>query len=617
MKKGTVAPHHKASKKLSLPPDLPAFEELEALAASEAPNLAGAWWITHQVTEHVFSDIGKVDPRTGVPLSKPLTEILDAIRQATATGCRPFPHDQLLAAAQFAAKPLEKLLDQYRHRIVRVHEQLPFHQIREVDTRSMAWLTRQPGRNVREKLSGRTHALGVKRSVTADTTENRLLQSFAKLLTQRANDRLAFSDAYDKETGDIERVQKLTDCMILCDARMRRSELANVPTMSQLQPNNVLLSDPLYSRVFRAWKWLRDDENSLREMWPDTLERTRILLCWMVAANLASQKRVVVMESIGRIHTGRSEEHDFGIELLRTEDCCAVWQIKPELHFLVHPTGYKDPAFQIRVSVEGDYIMAHVVTLAGQGALYVESTSVFAFEVMAAPEKLLCKRGIGIVVKGLEIDPRQANNGYADIAGLSGFAEHMAGQILWRCQLNFTKEKNKPIPSDVVKDKESKARLGIELGNTSIFVSTEHPVPISTAAWTMALELPDEVNSFEWLNGRVDRHVIYGAAARSLWTSGDLFEADEQTDAGMLALSANRVLGNLKDELHTTTDTRIAYAVPDFIDEFSQRSLRSAFAASFHGPIPVWRSVAAAMAWTSSNRLLKNPTYSRIAIPGI
>ena len=614
MKKGTVAPRHKASKKFSLPPDLPAFEELEVLAASAVPNLVGAWWITHQVTEHVFSAIGKVDPRTGVPLSKPLTEILDAIRQATATGCRPFPHDQLLAAAHFAEKSLGKLLDQYRHRIVRVHEQLPFHQIREVDTRSMAWLTRQPGRNVREKLSGRTHALGIKHSVTTDTTENRLLQSFAKLLIRRVNERLAFSDAYDKETGDIERVQKLTDCMVLCDERMRRSELANVPTMSHLQPNNVLLSDPLYSRVFRAWKWLRDDENSLQKTWSDTLERTRILLFWMVAANLASQKRVVVMESIGRIHTGRGEEHDFCIELLRTEDNCAVWQIKPELHFLVHPTGYKDPAFQIRVSVEGDYIMAHVVILAGQGVLYEESTSVFAFEVLAAPERLMCKRGIGIVVNGLEIDPRQANNGYADIAGLAGFAENMAGQILWRCGLNFTKEKNKPIHLDVEKNTVNKARLGIDLGNTSISVSAAQPVPLSAAAWTMALELPNEVNSFEWLNGRVDRHVIYGAAARSLWTSGNLFEADEQTDAGMLALSANRVLGNLKDVLHITTDTRIAYSVPDFIDEFSQRSLRSAFAASFKNPVPVWRSVAAAMAWVSSKAVHICPGESILVV---
>lgn len=594
MKKGNVARDHKTAKRLSLPPELPAFEELEALAASETPNLAAAWWITHQITEHVFSAIGKIDPLTGTPLSQPLTEILEAIRQATATGCRPFPHDQLFAAAQFAATPLEKLLVRYRHRIVRAHEQLPFHQIREVDTRSMAWLTRQPGRNIREKLSGRTHALGVKRSVTADTTENRLLQSFAKLLTQRANDRLAFSDAYDATTGDKNRVKSLQDCMILCDERMQRSELADVPTVTRLQPNNVLLSDPLYSRVFRAWKWLRDDENSLRETWTATLKRTRILLCWMVAAQLSSQKRIIVTESLGRIHTGRGEGHVFGVELLGTEGDSASWQLNPELHFLVQPIGYNDFAFQIRLSVEGEYIIVRIVTLAGQGVLHEKSTSDFAFEVKATPENLMFKRGIGIVVEGL------AGNGYADISGLADFAEWIAGQVLKHCGVSFTKWKNKHVHSVAEKNI---ARLGIEFGNTSIFVTAENPISLSTVAWTIAHELPNEINSFEWLDGRVDREVINGAAARSLWTSGDMFEADKQT-AGMLALSVSRVLDNLKDELHTTTDTRIAYAVPDFIDEFSQRSLRSAFAGSFHQPVPVWRSVAAAMAWVSTKGAL-------------
>jgi cold shock CspA family protein len=611
MKKVSAARNHKSGKKLSLPPELPAFDALESMAASDVPSVAGAWWITHQVTEHIFSSIGKIDSRTGAPLSKPLTEILDSIRRATVTGCRPFPHDRLVTVAQFAVKSLEKLLDRYRHRVIRVHEQLPFHQIREVDARSMAWLTRQPGRNVREKLSGRTHALGVKRSVTADTTENRLLQSFAKLFTQRANERLEFTNVYDFTAGDVDRARCISECMVLCNERMQRTELADVPTVTKLQPNNVLLSDPLYSRVFRAWKWLREDEESLLETWTTTLDRSRTLLSWMVAAHLATQSRVVVTESVGRIHAGHGEGHLFGVELLGTNDGHAEWQLNPELHFLVHPTGSKDPAFQICLSVEGEYIMAHMVTLAGQGALHEESTFAFAFEVKAAPERLLFNRGIGLVVEGLETASRGAENGCADIAGLSVFAEQIALQILNRCRLNFTKEKNKQFNSYAEKNT---ARLGIEFGNTSILVSAERRVPVSTAPWAIALELPNEVNSFEWLDGLVERQVINGAAARSLWTSGDLFEADEPIHAGMIALSAARVLGCLKDELHTTTDTRIAYAVPDFIDAFSQRSLRSAFAGSFHQPVPVWRSVAAAIAWSSLKSARLRPGESVLVV---
>lgn len=195
MKKARAARDRAAPKTAALPPPIPQFDELDALAASSAPTVEAAWWISHQVAEHVFATIADRDPRTGAPLPRPLTEILRDVRIATSKGSRPFPRDRLLVAAEFAADSLEHLLDRHRHRTVRTHEQLPFHQLREVDTRSMAWLARQPGRNIREKLSGRTHALGVKRDVSVDTTENRLLRSFAKLLVRRAGSRLDHRDA--------------------------------------------------------------------------------------------------------------------------------------------------------------------------------------------------------------------------------------------------------------------------------------------------------------------------------------------------------------------------------------------------------------------------------------
>ena len=68
----------------------------------------------------------------------------------------------------------------------------------------------------------------------------------------------------------------------------------------------------------------------------------------------------------------------------------------------------------------------------------------------------------------------------------------------------------------------------------------------------------------------------------------------------MLALAADRLLGSLASELQVATDARVAYAVPDAVDEFSQRGLRSSFGGSFHRPVPVWRSVAAAMSWASA-----------------
>jgi len=153
--KTTRAAGAPCAQKAIQPPPFPSFEELDALAASNTSSVASAWWITHQMTEHVFSTIAHGDPRTGAPLPRPLTEILRDIRSVTASGSRPFPHDCLLHAAEFSSDSLDHLLGRYRTRIVRSHEQLPFHQLREVDNRSMAWLARQSGRNIREKRKRR------------------------------------------------------------------------------------------------------------------------------------------------------------------------------------------------------------------------------------------------------------------------------------------------------------------------------------------------------------------------------------------------------------------------------------------------------------------------------
>jgi len=586
----------KKARAATLPPPLPQFDELDALAASSAPTVEAAWWIAHQVAEHVFATIAHRDSRTGTPLPRPLTEILHDVRDATSKGSRPFPRDRLLVAAEFSADSLEHLLDRHRHRTVRIHEQLPFHQLREVDTRSMAWLARQPGRNIREKLSGRTHALGVTRDVSVDTTENRLLRSFAKLLVRRAGSRLDHRDAYDGTSEDVERVRRLEECVRLCDERMRRSELAEVPTLTRLQPNNVLLSDPHYSRVFRAWKWLRDDEEALHESWNDTLQRTRVLLCWMVAAQLVTGARVVVAETLGRVLTGHGDEHHLGVEVLDVEAVGADWSLNPPLYFFVLPSGRNDAAFRIRLSLEGEFFLAHVTTLGGRGLLVEESVSALSFEVRPTSERLQPQRGIGIMIDGLETSHGGADRAFADLAGLTPLATQMARQILRHCNVNPNVERREHAAIELA----DSARLGIDLGTASLHVSAGQGLPLLSAPWVLALDVPGEAAGVDWLEGRTDQMLVLGAAGRSLRATGDFLDADEQADAGMLALAADRLLGSLASELQVPTDARVAYAVPDAVDEFSQRSLRSAFCGSFHRPVPVWRSVAAAMSWVSA-----------------
>ena len=81
-------------------------------------------------------------------MRKTKSAILEAVHE-TATGLhkagvgavRPFPADRVWRAAAFASEPLARLIQQHRHRIVRSHAELPMHRVREIDARSVSWLT--------------------------------------------------------------------------------------------------------------------------------------------------------------------------------------------------------------------------------------------------------------------------------------------------------------------------------------------------------------------------------------------------------------------------------------------------------------------------------------------
>jgi len=140
----------------------------------------------------------------------------------------------------------------------------------------------------------------------------------------------------------------------------------------------------------------------------------------------------------------------------------------------------------------------------------------------------------------------------------------------------------------------------MDLGTACVNVTEAKRVLLSSAPWAMALDLPGEGGGIDWIDGGVDRELVLGAVRRSLWSIGNALDADNQADIGMVSLATGRVLGAIASELALPTGSRVAYTVPDAVDEFSQRSLRSAMASLFHHPVPVWRSVAAAMAWASA-----------------
>ena len=306
---------------MEIPPLVPPFDQLEQIAARETPEVAGAWWIALQAAHHVIECAAKRDPHTGESLPHSLYEVLKAVADATKTGTRPMPNDRLHRAAVLAFEPLRAILHQPRTRLLREHAQRPIHSIREMDTHCMAWLARLPGRTIREKLAGKQHALSVVRRFTPDTPENRVAKRVADLLMRQLDGRFAHAAAYD-EDGPCDSYQRET--LDFCRRFLRDENFAPIPLSDMPRPNNALLNDRHYARVWHAWMLLYEEEEALKAAWPYAEECFRTAAFWAVAGEIVARYGARVAEALVVPDVGIADGHKCGI---RKDEATAITEI--------------------------------------------------------------------------------------------------------------------------------------------------------------------------------------------------------------------------------------------------------------------------------------------------
>ncbi|GAB6091571.1 DUF2357 domain-containing protein [Spirochaeta dissipatitropha] len=208
-----------------------------------------------------FNSLWDYDPVTGEALITDLYMLLSRYRRNPITcdcDC-PEYNDWLKQIADYAEPAIEHLIHQLHNRIVRKHAVLPLHAVRKTDAKTVSWLNSKPGRNVREKLAGSPRMLAVEHLQSFDTSENRLLKAciirLCKLLElrQRAVNAL-HSDASYK------------DDLVLQLHRWLRSDAAKtIGRWENLPPNNTLLSDQNYCKIWKSWCRLQQIDGDIQK----------------------------------------------------------------------------------------------------------------------------------------------------------------------------------------------------------------------------------------------------------------------------------------------------------------------------------------------------------------
>jgi hypothetical protein len=197
-----------------------------------------------------LTEVSSFDPVTGHALHTGIVDFMNIVAksmQFESSECK--IKDRIYRIVAHTKGAVLAIMEHTRDKILREHAMLPIHAAREVDSNTVQWLSRQPGRTLREKLSGKPYIKAVRRRSSVDTAENRLLRAFLFRLEQILIERQNALSAATEETCE--------ELLVSLQRWLRSEDASEVGAWGNIPPNNTLLQDKRYRKVWDGWLWLQ------------------------------------------------------------------------------------------------------------------------------------------------------------------------------------------------------------------------------------------------------------------------------------------------------------------------------------------------------------------------
>lgn len=227
-----------------------------------------------------FFSVLKFDLNTGDPLLSDITSFLDKV-----SGVIPFnkeeleetnnnKFDWLYKSLSYNRRSLLYLLESPRNEIIRSHERMNIYQAREIDSAGIMEISRRPGRTVKEKVAVKPTILAVKREQGADTLENRLLKKYLIRLVNVLDERQKCFDELENEDSTLSRLYSVIRRWLKSEEADRIGKWQNLP------PNNILLHDKNYRKIWRGWQFLLDLDEMVLNDWNNIDRLLSVYIFW-------------------------------------------------------------------------------------------------------------------------------------------------------------------------------------------------------------------------------------------------------------------------------------------------------------------------------------------------
>ncbi len=192
----------------------------------------------------------KFDPVSNEPIGTNFDSLLRRIPELNKYSTILWPNDRLQNIIDFSSSAIYSLMDELHEKNIREHLIANIQHVRETDSNSIRYLSKKPGRTIKQKIASDQKLLGVFHNTTLDNSENRLFKAFIKRLDELLyNKEEVFGyDLLDDEQKDFnDRIHRW----------LSSEEAELIGHWGNLPPNNTLLNDRNYRKIWKSWNQLQ------------------------------------------------------------------------------------------------------------------------------------------------------------------------------------------------------------------------------------------------------------------------------------------------------------------------------------------------------------------------
>ncbi len=236
----------------------------------------------------------KFDPVSNEPIGTNFDSLLRRIPELEKYSSILWPNDRLQNIIDFSSSAIYSLMDELHEKNIREHLVTKIQHVRETDSTSIRYLSKKPGRTIKQKIASDQKMLGVFHNTTLDNSENRLFKAFLKRLDELLylkEDVFGYDSLNEEQKDFNNRIHRW----------LNGEEAELIGQWGNLPPNNTLLNDRNYRKIWKSWNILQSLDESIEKDSSLSKETITTVLLWELAKKLNKSADIQLLQQPVRL----------------------------------------------------------------------------------------------------------------------------------------------------------------------------------------------------------------------------------------------------------------------------------------------------------------------------